>query len=158
MNHRYTIMKDINLNIQLYVGDMTLMNAKDLKLQVINDPSFKADSNTIIDCRKADIKLTNEELYNLGHFINSKTKKLKGNKLAIITSNPNQVFKSTIFTLNPNLKNVHYKIFSTISGAAHWLQIQPQQTRNIERKIDFLERGNKHALITKNFLSKRVQV
>lgn len=135
MNHSYAIIEEINLIVQHYQGEMTLNDAKDLKLKVVSDPAFKADSTFIIDCRLADIKLTHEEIDNLCKFISSQTKLSSGNRLAIITDNPNQVFKSTLFSINPNVKHIAYQVFSTITGAVNWLNINSHNTAIIEKKI-----------------------
>jgi len=121
--HKYKILKDVELVIQYYKDDITLDDIKRLKINLINDIDFNSNFKLLIDIRKARYKLTVKEIEELVDFVSVKLKDKSLKRTAFLTSTPLQVAKTSIYILNKNIGSGHYKIFSTIEAASHWLGI-----------------------------------
>jgi hypothetical protein len=121
--YKYKIIKDAGLVIQYHRNDLTYEDAKKLKIKILNDVDFSPDFSFLIDVREARSKVTNESTKNYGDFVsdNLVSKGLK--KIAILTDTPEQVANATIFALEQGYVSSQYKIFSTLKGAARWLNI-----------------------------------
>jgi len=121
--HKYKILKDVELVIQCYKDDITLNDIKKSKINLIKDIEFNPNFKLLIDIRKARYKLTVKEIKELVDFVSIKLKDKSLKRTAFITRTPHQVANTSIYILNKNIGSGHYKIFSTIEGACHWLGI-----------------------------------
>lgn len=137
--YKYKIVKDIGLVIQFHKNDLTIEGAKRLKLEIIHDTDYEPNFSFLIDLRKANYNFTEEELENYGNFVSEKVKLEGLKRVAILTETPEQVVKTTIYTLNKRVDPTQYKIFSTLQAAICWLQINPKYLQHILSEINKLE-------------------
>ncbi|NIJ45121.1 hypothetical protein FHR24_001560 [Wenyingzhuangia heitensis] len=142
--YKYSILDDLSLIIEYYQGDFTLESVKELTSKIINDPKFNSNCVFIIDLRLTYIKMSKEDLYNCGVWV-SKNLKLTGlARLAILTSNPEQVVASMIYTLNDHFTNHHYEVFSSIEATTSWLNINSNHNTFIHGLINNMYTPPKH--------------
>jgi hypothetical protein len=140
--YKYSILKKEGLIIQFHQNELKLEGIKKLKLDIINDPDFDPDFVFLIDVKNAQIMMTTDELAQYGDFVSAKLKLKGARRLAILTSNPNQVVKSIIYTHNSNLKPLVYEVFSTLNGALKWLDVDASNLKIIASEIEKLENVN----------------
>ncbi len=134
--YKYLIIKKVGLVIQFHQNELTYKGIKNLKLDIINDKDFNPNFGFLIDIRKAKITLTEEELEDYGNFV-ANNLKLEGLKrIAILTEQPEQVVKSTIYLLNKRIKPLQYRIFSTLDGALRWLYIDISNIGMVQSEIN----------------------
>jgi hypothetical protein len=140
--YKYSILKKEGLIIQFHQNELKLEGIKKLKLDIINDPDFDPDFVFLVDVKNAQIMMTTDELAQYGDFVSAKLKLKGARRLAILTSNPNQVAKSIIYTHNSNLKPLVYEVFSTLNGALKWLDVDASNLKIIASEIEKLENVN----------------
>jgi hypothetical protein len=136
--YKYSILKEVGLVIQFHQNKLTFEGIKKLKSDIINDKDFNPYYVFIIDVRKAEIIMTRTELEDYGDWV-VENLKLKGlRRLALLTENPDQVVKSTIYTLNVKVSPLNYNIFSSLEGAIPWLNIDTANIDLIRAEINKL--------------------
>lgn len=136
---KYTVLKDINLVVQYHQNELELEGLKKSSLQIAEDNSVKSMSqyDTIVDIRNCNINCTIQELQCYRKFISQcYPERDVIHRVAILSDEPRQVAKATIFTITPAKDLVQYKIFSSIEGALRWLNRPTIQEVNIEKVID----------------------
>jgi hypothetical protein len=140
--NRYSILKEEGLIIQFHQNELKLDGMKKLKLDIINDPDFDPNFVFLIDVKNAQIMMTTDELAQYGNFVSANLKLKGARRLAILTTNSNQVVKSVIYTQNSNLKPLVYEIFSTLDGALNWLGVDTFNLKIIASEIKKLKNAN----------------
>lgn len=136
---KYVILDEVGLIIEYYQGVLTLDATKKSMLKIINDPKFNSDFVFIIDIRNSIINITKEELDALGLWVFDNLKLTGLARLAVLTSNTEQVVTSMIFSINENFTDRDYETFSTLSSAIRWLNINSSYHEYINKTIDELQ-------------------
>lgn len=136
--YEYSILKDIGLIIQYHQNNITLNKMKQLKTDIINDKDFNPKFGFIVDIRNANVNLTENELLEYGNWVRENLKLTGLMRLVLLTSTPDQVTKTIIFSLNENISPLHYKTFSTLAASIKWLTIDLSNLDLIEKEIEKL--------------------
>lgn len=135
---KYTVLKDLNLVIQYHQDNITFDGLKQIKTQIVSDEHVKSmnDYNTIVDIRCCKITCNLDEIQKYRKYVSQcYPSRDKVHKVAIISNEPLQVAKATMFTISPASDLVIYKIFSTMEGALLWLSRPESQELIIEDTI-----------------------
>lgn len=136
--YKYKILKDIGLIIQFHQNSITLDEMKQLKRDIINDEDFNPSFGFIVDIRKSKVNLSIEELLGYGDWIKENLKLTGLMRLVLLTSTPDHVAKTTLFSLNENISPICYKTFSTIEASIQWLNIDSCNLDYVKNEIDKL--------------------
>lgn len=135
----YSILKDIGLIIQYHEVLYSIEEASEIKLKFRQDKDYNPSFPILVDMRNTVIKLKANDLIEYGNWINKTFKSDKiliaPVKVVLLTSKPDQVAYSTIFTTNKNLKNLNYTIFSTLTTSLEWFNINMKHINTIENEI-----------------------
>lgn len=136
--YKYSILKDIGLIIQYHQNNITKNKMKQLKSDIINDKDFNPKFGFIVDLRNATINLTENELIEYGNWVKENLKLTGLMRLVLLTSTPDHVMKTIIFSLNEKISPLHYKTFSTLAASIIWLNIDISNLDLIEKEIEKL--------------------
>ncbi|MDE5416487.1 hypothetical protein L3049_00605 [Labilibaculum sp. DW002] len=136
--YKYSILKDVGLIIQYHQNNITKERMKQLKSNIINDKDFNPKFGFIVDIRKAKVNLTENELLEYGNWVNENLKLTGLMRLVLLTSTPDHVTKTIIFSLNENISPLQYKTFSTLAASVKWLNIDLENLDFIEKEIEIL--------------------
>ena len=134
--YRYTILEEINLIIQFYQGDITLSGLKNMKRNLFQDKGYNSEYKVLSDLRLSNNSLALEEVEEYGIWMGKKLKAVRVNLSAILTSTPQQVVQSMIFSLNKNLEKDSYTVFSTLESALLYLRVDISYSEVIEIEIN----------------------
>lgn len=134
--YRYIILEEINLIIQVYQGDVTLSGLKNMKRNLFQDKYYNSEYKVLTDARLSNNSLTIKEVEEYGTWTGEQLKSGSFNLNAILTSTPQQVVQSSIFSLNENLKKYNYKVFSTLEGSLNYLHIDFSNIETIKIEIN----------------------
>lgn len=134
-DYNFFILKENHLLIECHQGITNLFDIKRTTANIIYDSNFKYAKSYILDFRNATLEMNANEIEECGNFISNKIYLSGLKKIAFLTSQPDQVFKTTLLTLNKNFNNIELQIFSTIECALLWLRIDKTQGTFIETQI-----------------------
>jgi hypothetical protein len=138
MKKKYTnyIIKELGLVIQYLEGIITIDVLKDLKSELWEDASYSSEYPVLIDIRRSEIHLTETELRDYGNWlICHQTTHRKPVNSALLTNTPRQVALSTLFIKKNDKSKLRHEIFSTLDGAAHYLDIDRHELKAIYEKL-----------------------
>ena len=130
----YKLLIKERLVIEYYSGEITLEDIIYFKKQISKDLNYDFSFNTLFDMRDAIIKVSESEMILLLEFLNKHFKKGNVRNVAYLTNSPNDVVKSTLFSilLNNNELNMNTKIFSTINAIAKWFNIEDINEKELD--------------------------
>lgn len=138
----YSILKDIGLIIQYHEVLYSIEEAREIKIKFRQDKNYNPSFPILVDIRNTVVNLKSNDLIKHGDWINDTFKSdkilIEPVKVVLLTSKPDQVAYSTIFTNNENLKNLNYTIFSTLKASLEWFNISKKHTHTIEMEIERL--------------------
>ncbi len=113
----YRIVRDCNLLIQYYHGEISLNDIYNSADIISNDPDFDNSLNILNDLREAILITDEESIKELIAHIKKSNILYYERKTAFITSTPNQVVFSTLIELLKNESLVNVKTVSTLENA-----------------------------------------
>ncbi|PCH72896.1 MAG: hypothetical protein COB98_11370 [Flavobacteriaceae bacterium] len=123
----YKILKNTKLVLQYYRGKYDIPEAKAMKIQILEAPSYKENSDFIIDIRDTTISIDFESIKAFSSFVENYLEKNKISKTAILTSSPSQVANSvTLFSFLTKHKN-YFRVFNSLSAAAQWIGLNSKE-------------------------------
>ncbi|MBN4082791.1 hypothetical protein JYT50_00215 [bacterium AH-315-A23] len=134
--YEYIILEEIKLIIEFYQGDITLRGMKNMKRNLFQDKYYNAEYKILSDLRLSKNSLTIEEAEDYGAWVGEKLKSLGSSSQAILTSTPQQVVQSLIYSSNVNFKNNNCKVFSTLEGVLNFLSIDISNIEVIKNEIN----------------------
>jgi hypothetical protein len=139
--YSYYILREPNLVIQYLQGIVTLDVLKEIKLRIWADVNYNPEYPLLVDIQKGELYLTENELQDYGSWINcNQASSKKPVKSAILTDTPNQVATATLFILKNDIISLNYEVFSTIDGAAYYLEIDNSELKEIYRRHNIFYR------------------
>lgn len=109
---------------------------KNMKQTLFQDKFYNAEYKILTDMRLSNNNLSVEEVEEFGKWIGEQLKLGSFNLNAILTSTPQQVVQSSIFSSNKNLKKNNYKVFSTLEGSLNYLHIDFSNIEIIKTEIN----------------------
>ena len=136
--YKYSILKDIGLVIQYHQNNITKNKMQQLKSDIINDKDFNPKFGFIVDLRNATINLTEDELLEYGNWVKENVKLTGLMRLVLLTSTPDHVTKTILFTLNENISPLQYRTFSTVEASIKWLNIDNCHLNYVTKEIEKL--------------------
>ena len=113
----YKIIKDYNLIICIYNGDISLNDIKQSILTFSSDDGFTHDMNIISDISSCTLKIHPDELPGLISFLNKTFNRFNNRREAILTSGPNEVAISMLYSQHLQSTPLKLEVFSTIKAA-----------------------------------------
>lgn len=140
--YKYSILEEFGLVIQYHENDITYEGIKQLKFDILSDKAYKSDFVFIIDIRKAKTTLTKDELTEYGNWVASNLELNDLSRHVLLTSNPEQVVKTTMYLMNKNISLFQYKICSTLDAALYWLNIDTSFYNTIKGEIEKLQQSS----------------
>ncbi len=140
----YVILKKQGLIVQCLENKITLPGLKKFVYSILYDPSYNSSYKQILDLRKTYINLSISEISGLVSWMKEKSI-LPVSPIAIISSSPNQVAKSTIFVSMIQTSTSSYKIFSTPDAALDWLGFSGSSSEMIFYAMYKLDASNTKA-------------
>lgn len=119
----YKILAKKQLVVEYYSGDIGTDDLIYLKRKISKEGNYSFNFDTVMDFRDANLKFYNSDLLRLIEFYKRYFKNIGGRNVAHLTSKPNDVAQSILFSLlvkSYNLSYINPKAFSTIEGIAYW--------------------------------------
>ncbi len=134
MKNSYKIIPEEKLIIETYRGYFSLLSFITLKRKEATDKLYNNTYDYIIDF--SDVYFPDYQKYqDIVYFIELYADKIKLNKCAIITRNPNQVVESVLFSMEAEkLLPIAFKVFSSFKTAYAWIKFE-----HVHNNLDFLE-------------------
>ena len=130
----YKINKEEKFIIEYYYGQIEIEDVMFLKDTLSKEESFNASYSIIHDFRNSNLKLSQEDLKNHLEFVKKHPTFLGERDVAFLTSRPNEVVLTTLFSmLAKNKILVNFEIFTTINAASMWLKIK---ATSIQKALD----------------------
>jgi len=136
MNNRieYIILKEHNLILEHYSGNIYLDDIIRLAEIESADENFNATLNIIVDFRKATLNITEKDVSEYVQYAKNKNN-FEVKKTAILTSTPNHVVVSTLFSIMKDDLPIDVKICSTLSVALQHVNIHTEAETKLIKKI-----------------------
>jgi len=132
----YKILPDKKLIIEYYSGTIDVPDLMDFKNIISEDPDHNFYFNTLIDFRDAKLVVGKKELDNILTFFRKKFKPEGIRNVAYLTSTPNEVVLTKLFSLVAKTYtdlNFNLQTFSTVSAASAWFRsvtVAPETLEN----------------------------
>ena len=131
----YKLLVNKQLSVEYYSGDITLDDIIYLETIISNEPNYDFSFNTIFDMRDAEMKVDESEMEILLEFLTKQFKEGDTRNVALLTSSPNDVVKSTLFSIlldENNELDMNLRIFSTVKSIASWLDIESVNEKELD--------------------------
>ena len=138
--HKHKILSGINLVIQYFNGTLDLNAAINGKSEVLKDPAYKSELNSIVDFRDAVLEFTDEEITTFINFLRKEHDTDAHRKTVLLTNTPNQVVFLTIFSNESENLGVRYQIVSTLTAAVEWLGLDKKYEEIINILIEHFKK------------------
>lgn len=145
MRAGYKIIRELNILLQYFEGDITFDLLKEFRLRVFADPEYNAEYNRINDFRNASFNVPIAEVERYSTFEKNSSVKNES-KVVLLTSNPNQVVTSMFYELYARDKNT-IEVVSTLDRAFHFLSIDKKNQDLILDAMNELQ--HEHSLQSK---------
>lgn len=107
---------------------------KKMRQDIAEDINFNPRCTLLIDIRLAKLHVSIKELKEFGKWFGLNSKMNPKNKKSFLTSNPDQVVKSLIFTAISYFSS--FKTFSTVKACVKHLEIDIANVDMIEKEIN----------------------
>ena len=131
--YNYTIVKELNLIIMVLQNELSIDRLKVMREDIANDKDFNPDCKLLIDVRLAKLNIGTNDLRLFAKWYRGVSKMNPSNKKVFLTSNPDQVMKSFIFTAISYLSS--FKVFSTRRACLDSLKIDISNTKLVKDEI-----------------------
>ncbi|NLP56628.1 hypothetical protein [Lutibacter sp. B1] len=120
---KYKILKEHNLIIEYYFGDLELDSLINHKQKLTLDSEFSPGFNCFINLKNVTFKTTPEDITNFVSFIKEKSSVFGKRRIALIKNSPNQVVSTSLYKILQQGMDQSVEIFSTYEKALKWLNI-----------------------------------
>jgi hypothetical protein len=141
----YIILKDLNLVIEYYRGQIIIDDIIHLKKNVFSEKNHHYEIKIVMDFRDANTEIDSSDLVKYLEFIEDYTISQGFRKVAFITSQPNQVALGILFGFIKN-KPMKTEVFSTFEAALCCLNVNTNSfviieniIMNISKNVYYLE-------------------
>jgi len=118
----YKIIAEKSLIVQYYAGDIGIDDIIYLQKVISNELSYSPAFDIVVDFSHANLLLTEKDLIDYIAFVKSYPKIQGKRKAAYLTSKPNQVVYSTLFSERISDTLIQPNIFSTTIAIVDWLK------------------------------------
>jgi hypothetical protein len=136
---KYIILPEYRLIIQCCKGEVSVDDAITLKQEQLSDKLYNPNYNIIVDLRDLIFTLNSSSICSISKYIDFLKGMILKNKVAILTSNPNQVvLGQMIKQLCSELLFSKYEIFSSLDPALDYVDCPSEDFDFISSKINTL--------------------
>ncbi len=123
MKYRVIFCPDLNLDIEVLYGDIGLEDLESMVRDEVNHPLFKSEADVITDMRRAQFKLSTQELNQWVDILATYDSIREKKKVGLLTSKPDHVVASTL--LQHSISDLRYpqqmQIFSSVDPMLFWM-------------------------------------
>ena len=137
----YQILEKECLILEYYSGEIRMCDIFHLKEIISKDKLYNATFNIIHDFRDAIFNITQDDIEMIKDFFDSHPEILNKRFGAYLTSKPNEVAFSTLFSVFFYSFPIKSKTFSTIESALIWLNKPDLSSRSVEKMLIELSTG-----------------
>jgi hypothetical protein len=119
----YKIISPQKLVVEYYAGEITVEDLMHLKETVSKETNYDFYFDTVLDLRDAILKMNKEDLIRLLEFMKERFKDDKTRYVAYLTSKPNDVVQSLVWSQlvkEQSELDMKPQVFSTIDAAADY--------------------------------------
>ncbi len=131
----FNIIKEHNLILEYYYGDIYLLDFISLLDSLYNSKDYHPDLNILADTREANIIYEEKQLEALAVYLKTNKKHVKPKKLALLTITPRQVVAGTLFGVFSREIKIVTNTFSVVETAAAWLGISSIDVEQLIREL-----------------------
>ena len=117
----YKILKDEKLIIEYHTGRITTLDFIESRRIISSDESYNPDFDLIFDWRDVEMIVTQDDINEFIIFFKKFSKIVGDRKSAYLTSKPNEVIVTTLFSQGIEDSSVKTGTFSTIKGVVNWI-------------------------------------
>ncbi|MBK3519331.1 hypothetical protein [Carboxylicivirga marina] len=119
----FKIIRELNLIVEYYQGDITVHDIIRNKKATIQHPDFNKDANVVLDLRDANVMFEKDDMQTLVTFFKSNSE-FQGDKKAVyLTSKPQEVVNTMLFSLKVGEFSIKPQTVSTIEAAVAFMHI-----------------------------------
>jgi hypothetical protein len=137
---KYLILPELELIVENWIGEFSFDEILELKNQEASDPEWRDTFNVLADDRQTNFRI-DALLKDNSKYFSLSQKFIKKRKTAILTSLPQQVATSVLLQLHQHPEAlVKVEIFSTVSVALRWLNIDIQEWERINVLLNQLNK------------------
>ena len=138
-NITYKVIQELALIIELYEGDLTVEDIIYNKERIAESENYDSSYDLILDFRNADLQYMTSDIDRLVAFFKENTILHQKKKVAYLTSKPNEVVATTLFTFKIDDFSIEPKTFSTRDAVVAYLNIKGLSSMNLEAHIKELQ-------------------
>jgi hypothetical protein len=120
---RYKVLSNMRLILESYSGDTTVEDLIRQKTAISKEPDYDPTYNIIHDFRESNMLIEIENGKQFLEFLKNSKSIYHKRKVAHLTKTPDQVAKTTLFTLLQDRNSVEFEVFSTELSAFKWIGI-----------------------------------
>ncbi|MFC2089235.1 hypothetical protein ACFLT1_00555 [Bacteroidota bacterium] len=117
----YKIIAEKSLIVQFYSGDVFMEDLIYLQKIISNELNYKPTFDIVADFSEANLILTEKDLNDYSEFIKNHPKIQGKRKAAYLTSKPQEVVMTTLFSELIKDTSIQPNIFSTTIAIVNWL-------------------------------------
>lgn len=138
MKAHHTIIKDINLIIEVYEGVITIDDILNNLKNIFDDPDYSSHYNFLVDLRRASMVYSINDYKILFKTIENSPQGYSRHLTALLTATPEQTTTSMLIVFNEMPKDFKDSVFTTLSGSMNYLGIDLKHRDLIISEIDKL--------------------
>ena len=107
--------------VEYHSGNINIDEFIQSRKTISQDPDFNPDFDILFDFRDANMLVNQADIKKFSEFFKGYSPIIGNRKSAYITSKPNQVAITTIFSMEIEDISVNPRTFSTVEGAVGWI-------------------------------------
>lgn len=116
----YKILKDYNLVLEHYSGDIGIEDIKQLKVKLSEDSNFNKKYDILMDFRGTELNISEKDITEFIPFVINIPNYLYKRRSSLLTSYPEHVVVMTIYNSQKVGIPMDTEIFTTPVSALHW--------------------------------------
>jgi len=132
----YKIIAEKKVILEYYSGIISVQDLINNKSNIIKEKEYDANYNIIHDFRDAQILISEEEGQHFYDLLKNEIKFHKKRRVAHLTQTPDQVAKTTLFTLLVDTSLFDVNTFSTLKAALTWVRLSIEDYNLIETYLN----------------------
>ena len=137
----YKILPTFKLIIEYYSGNINIDDLIHLKRVISLEQDYNPTFTSLVDFRDAILNVDEKDLIKYLNFVKEYTKVFGHRNTVFLTSTPNDVVKTTLFSLIVESFNmpISVKIYSTIEAVNCWINIEGINENSLLSFLDELK-------------------
>lgn len=139
MKKGYKIIRELNLVVEYYQGDLTAHDIMGNKKATTEDVDFKKDDSVVLDLRDANVQMDKNDMEKMVAFFKGNSV-FQGDKKAVyLTSKPKEVANTMLFSMLVNKYRIQPQSVSTLEAAVQFLHIDGLGVERLNTIIEELK-------------------